>query len=267
MSKFFSLPVSLVSEIPRSLSTGMNEEEWKVYIQCVESYRLTPTSWMKFHWAKDSLFLVPLFGKDFKLLLELIQIRNCTGKDLKAEDIEDFSLGVTNGIDDALIKCSNKAFVKLSAKSPKKGMLKIKSCSTVLEVLNYVTSSKEIAMRGGSYDTEYICICPWMRIPLEKEWRVFVRNRCIIGISQQCCYHRLGKRDVAKDIDLIFDLCNQKFLEEFPFEEASLDVGVVGNQAHLIEANPPTGWCSSGASLFDCEKLTTNIKDIPILIY
>jgi hypothetical protein len=182
---------------------------------------------------------------------------------LRTSDVEDFSTFTLSSIEEALSQCGRKVFVKLSQKSAKKGIEGLKPCHTVLEVFNLLTSSREIALRTGNYEFEFVVICPWIDFNRANEWRVFLRNREIIGISQQNCYTQYGKRNVEKQIERIIEYD----FSHFPYEEATLDLAIIDGIVHIFEVNPPTNWCSSGSSLFSIEVLSQSRNFIPVLIY
>jgi hypothetical protein len=135
----------------------------------------------------------------------------------------------------------------------------------VIEALNLLTFSKNVALRTGTYDEEFLAICPWLEIDPRHEWRVFVRNRKVFAISQQHCYAKYGSRDIKRDITLIMDWCRTN-LKSLPYEETTLDIAIVDDVTHLLECNPPTGWCSSGSALFDWNDIELD-GVIPVRIY
>jgi hypothetical protein len=272
---FLPSPIQVVDSLPPR-DDKMNELETVSYVKIVESYRLTPTTWATHHWAKDELSLISIEGRDegnLAALLRLFQIRCCIGRELQWKDLEEFSPWLLLKIGQAMIPLAGKErgvtsrrgkfFVKLSQKSPKEqGVI---PCSSVLDALNLLTFSKNVALRTGTYDEEFLAICPWLEIDPRHEWRVFVKHRRVFAISQQHCYSKYGPRDVQHDISLIMEWCSTN-LVTLPYEETTLDIAVISDMVHLLECNPPTGWCSSGSALFDWNEFELDGL-VPVRIY
>jgi hypothetical protein len=235
----------------------MTNDEIDFYLLIMNAYALNPltTSWAQYHWAyqHDLLQMIPI--ANVEELIDLIMIRNVTGRDLCDKDFEPwYCNGFADMVNTALekyllpIQSPIGAFVKLSQKSPKKGFVKIRPCFTFRDVMDLITSSKElIKYLNIGTESNYLILCPYIKLDRKDEYRVFVINNKIKAISQQQCYTRYGYRDIIDQMKTIIKWFNNI---NFKYEYATLDVLVVKDECLLLEINPPGDWGSSGSSLF-----------------
>jgi hypothetical protein len=234
-------PDAIITDMVHPL-TPMNPQEVAMYTKIVRSYSLTPETWGRLHWAADQLQIVPIAHTDD--LLDLINIRAATGRDLRTSDLEPWD-DIREHVNAILDEYSLGAFVKLSQKSPKKGFNKMVPCKTFYEVMDLITSSAELSKYLDR--KEYLILAPWMEFDRRNEYRVFVINHTIKAISQQNCYNEYGVRDVSEQMKSIIKWYDSI---EFPYDCATIDVVVSANECCLIEINPPGDWGSSGSALF-----------------
>jgi len=238
----------------------INDPEWSIYLKIMDSYSLRPNTWGNLHWAKDKLQIIPIPFVDH--LHNLVHINNY--RNLNEDDFEIWHKWIPI-VETALNIYPDGAFIKLSEKSPKNGLQKMKPCFTFIEIIDLITSSKEL-IKYLTKEEEYLILAPWKYFDRINEFRVFILDGKIRAISQQDCYTEYGARDVTNQIQLIIEWYEKI---QFPYQYATVDV-VVENECHLIEINPPGDWGSAGSGLFhwiDDHDIFYNRPVITVRIY
>jgi len=208
--------------------------------------------WLPLHpfYSTDYLVRIPLSESDLSSLKRIGQIRCSSGRDLRSDDIEDFSDELISQLNKAVFKLG-KVFVRMTHKSTKNSFSrKLCFCSTVLDILDSLTSSIPLLKTLNSPFQEII-LMKWVIIDPKTEYRVFIIDYKLVGISQQHCYTTFGPRDVLPDAEKIlewYQSVRDKFIE-LNYSIATLDL-YVNEKVNLIEVNPPSLWGPSGSSLF-----------------
>jgi hypothetical protein len=111
-----------------------------------------------------------------------------------------------------------------------------------------------------------VYLIPWKEINKDYEFRVFVHNNLITGISQQDCYIPSGfkESEIQLIIDTLMNYHREVVLQKIKLTEYSYDVVILGVsdtfhpfldgdldvQAYFIETNPFGKEYSSGSALF-----------------
>ncbi len=152
-------------------------------------------------YSTDNLVRIPLSESDLSSLKRIGQIRS--------DDIEDFFDQLISQLKKAIFKLG-KVFVRMTHKSTKNSFSrKLYFCSTVLDILDSLTSSIPLLKTLNSPFQEII-------IDPKREYRVFIIDYKLVGISQQHCYSTFGPRDVLPDAEKIFEWyqsVRDKFIE------------------------------------------------------
>jgi len=138
-------------------------------------------------------------------------------------------------------------FVKLSHKSAKNNH-KLYSSFTLTDVFDNLVHSEEV-LNNVDKSTS-IVLKPWNDdISKATEYRVFIEQKKVVGISQQAWH---TPQHEPPQLDGILDALKKL---QIPYNDAILDVNYKDGILHLIEINPGCIWHSSGSSLFRWEEL------------
>jgi hypothetical protein len=150
-------------------------------------------------------------------------------------------------------------FIKTEHCSVKKDY-KPHSVYTPLEALEHILGSRNCASLLISKHQHYLLLSPWIPVlePLHNEFRAFVKDGIVTGISQQVIYKVSNvmlsvwsKR--AEEIYLAVDKLKDIIEEACNYDEYIIDLWISGEDdltANLIEINGRGGWGPAGASLF-----------------
>lgn len=152
-------------------------------------------------------------------------------------------------------------FVKLSHKSAKNNY-KLCPAFTVTDVFDNLVHSKEV-LRNVDKSTS-IVLKPWNDdISKETEYRVFIEQQKVVGISQQEWH---TPQPEPPQLDGILDALLKL---RIPYNDAVLDVNYKDGTLHLIEINPGCIWHSSGGSLFRWEELKLRFleNEVEVRVY
>lgn len=226
---------------------------WTIYHHVVLQYSANPLSgWVPLI-NEPNYHFVKLSHYDLTTLKEIMRIRAITGKSLTQSQVDNFTKSFLSNVKGAVTQCGHQAFVKLSNKSSKNdGVLSM--CTNVFDIINNITSSREILKTMLPGVDEYLLIKPWVVFDkLNDEYRVIIINSRIKAISQQqwskqrtkCCGKVSDKvfQPIVKTIEYV-DLTNPLL------QNCIMDVYIKNGVAHIIEVNPPGLWCASGSALF-----------------
>lgn len=171
-------------------------------------------------------------------------------------------------------------FVKLTSSSAK-NETKPKPMYTVNDIIDFMTFRQQFLQLDYKNYFEYkfnqskgIVLMPWNdHIDNRSEFRVFIRNKQLIAISQQCWYNVFHYTPEELHIipQSICTMFYTKLRDLLELPSAILDVTVdfKTKQTYLIEINPWATWATSGSALFDWvndhEIIEPNLKvcDIP----
>lgn len=97
-----------------------------------------------------------------------------------------------------------------------------------------------------------LVLIPWISDIKERdEFRIFVRDRQVVAISQQCWWqdHQFCDSSIEAFVRAI-DECCKCVCPNLPFPDAVIDVFLRNGVCYIIECNPYGSFSSSGAALF-----------------
>ncbi len=262
-----------------------------IYKDVVEKYGMT--TWMILHPYFSRALNIWLFNEsDLNSIRSLAQIRCSSGRDIKPSDIDDFSSEFINYLNNSCSKYkATGVFCRMTHKSTKNGFGRLRPLHSAIEILDAVTSSSRLlkTIQPSVNGPQIMAIMPWVAINPEREYRVFVIDGRVAGISQQHCYIKFDNRDEkqvkedAKQIIVWYDN-NKSLLDTMGYQTVTLDIHIVSSSddidkdylyyndkslVRLIECNPPSLWCASGSSLFrekDFEQCLSNKNVVTIII-
>lgn len=143
-------------------------------------------------------------------------------------------------------------FVKVNDKSAKYDT-DIRPLYTLDDVTVTILHSASCRNSVNRYDNMYLLLTPFIiDFAARNEYRVFVIDNRIVGISQQYCYDQLNITPAeiiaqSKKILLWWEEIKRNFL----YSSAVIDIYCDQNAARLIEINSGQRWGSAGSSLFD----------------
>lgn len=148
--------------------------------------------------------------------------------------------------------CKDKFFLKLISRSPKDSMNidretgKPKPFESVTDAVNSLLSSMRIfddISLVSRIETPCFVVRPYINFPAYKEWRVFIKNKTVIGISQyyyNTKFTELTKEEIEFALSEIQKIITEVAIPNFALENYVVDV-IVGDKNRktiLLEANP-----------------------------
>ena len=253
-----------INNIGRSPKTaaGVSDE---VYYETCRKYQTQ--TWIGLHPQRNELTRWKLSPKDVNSLKMLNQIRCAIGRDFKSSDLEHFSPEFVSFVKTSLEKFPQ-AFVRLSHKSFKNSFsTRLRPLTTTEDVFDALTSSFDI-LKTLDMPEQELFIMKWIHIDRRREYRVFIIESRVVGISQQECYKSFSlsperQQEALSDAQLIVNYyhSNKSTFDSFGYQTVTLDVFVDEGMVKLIECNPPSLWGPSGSSLFREEDFTTIFHD------
>ena len=171
-----------------------------------------------------------------------------------------------NKIENVLIP-GNEYFVKLSGTSGKNEK-SINKFSNSNDIIFHLASVKLFVDQEYKRDKEtYLILVKWDdKIELRNEFRIFVYNKKITGISQQSKKLFNYTQDELEIFQEAFE--NIDFIKNLPYKDCILDVyvNIELKKCILIEINPFGAHCGAGSSLFkwddDYELLHSNLDSV-----
>ena len=231
-----------------------------VYYQTCQKYQTQ--TWITLHPQYPHLARLKLLTSDIQALMELGQVRCSSGRQFRISNLEGFSTRLIAFVTDSIRKFP-RAFLRLSHKSYKNSFsTKLRPLTTVIDVFDALTSSYHL-LRTLNMPEQELFIMKWVDIDKQREYRVFIIDAKLVGISQQECYKTFSvtserKQQALADATLIIDYYtrHQATFNSFGYQTVTLDVFIHEETVNLIECNPPSYWCSSGSSLFTAEDFT-----------
>lgn len=190
-----------------------------------------------------------------KNILSKITLRRClSGSKLTENDIEEMD-SIKSLLKEHVIEKQN-YFVKLGSTSGKNERI-LSPQNNYKDILDFLTNCKQFLRE--EYDVAkntHIILMPWNNnIKSKYEFRVFVHNKKITGISQQkwfICY--LYTSEELEKIKI--SIFKSKFWDKLPYNSIVADVyyDINDNKCHFIECGPFGIFGPSGSSLFDWKK-------------
>ncbi len=168
-----------------------------------------------------------------------------------------------NEIELSLIKYNN-SFVKTTGFTPKKvnNIIPFDMNSKGIDVIKYLfENTNDRCMKFIDYSN--IIIQPWNNdISLDRELRIFIKDKLIVAISQQDSSKQYVFFSFIKEYyETICNNCDklwESIKDKLFYTNCILDVYIDDNfDIHLIEINPTHSWTGAGSALFEW------IKDYP----
>lgn len=234
------------------------KEGESVYKQTCQHYNTS--KWIHLHPQYSHMKRFIPSASDLQSFINLGRIRCSSGRDFKKSDLEHFSDKILSFFREGLFEFGE-VFIRFSHKSFKNSFsIKLSPLTSLEEILDALTSSHQLLKTLDEPDQE-IFMMKWVEIDRSREYRVFIIDSRLVGISQQNCYSSYDCRDrekiVLQDAKLIYQYYqdNQRNFDNLNFQIATLDIfigsGREENEVNLIEVNPPSLWGPSGSSLFE----------------
>lgn len=199
------------------------------------------------------MLFVPLSNGNKRDLKEANKIYQLTGRVTKLIDEKEFPCAEIN---QTLAKFP-KTFVKSSFCSFKNAEVPVQPVTTFGDLYKQMVkcrrfySEMEYAERNGN-DWQLV-FSEWINCPQQFEFRVFVHNGRVKGISQQLWYKEFNW--ITNLEQAMFDAIVarvDKFVKDSGYAFCTIDVFYVNNKCHIIEVNPPClGGFSTGSALFN----------------
>jgi hypothetical protein len=211
------------------------------------------------------------YNKNEKEMLINISKRMIVGGTQRLNDQNKSDLDILiKKIDEGVKKCNkgDGCFVKMSGASTKHDYAP-HAINDGVDCLEHLLGSKRVYK---NLDCNNIFIQPWRNdVKLNGEFRVFVEDDKVIGISQQALdqiyqecinVYRIIYKDIIKMAQDIWDSITDKL----EYSEATLDVWMdPNNKMYLIELNTYGIWQAAGSSWFNWENDFPKASDIKSL--
>lgn len=210
------------------------------------------------HLCDDAPLVLPLNEYDVRLILEDSLVADRRGIDVHPAKIEDWS--VLPAIQAFLSAHPEGVFAKIADASPKDGGVDLYAQRHTMQPLHTLEALWRALATSRRVQT-FLCFTagpcdlvlrPWnAAITPDTEWRVFVRDRRCVAISQQHLYRSMAMFDEATVTRAITTWVGAHTLAQ---PSAVLDMFVDdAGVAYLIECNP---WSMrSGSALFRWDEL------------
>lgn len=93
----------------------------------------------------------------------------------------------------------------------------------------------------------------WLTFPPQFEFRVFVHEKRIVGISQQNWYEKYDWREIKVNFEKLIETASD-FVKRSGYSYCTLDAFCSESEAIIIEANPPSIGFGSGSALFNWKR-------------
>jgi hypothetical protein len=212
--------------------------------------------WWDIYYLYISYFFTDYYHHVLKYDNIIIKLSNVQKEYIKNNNYNELSNLYTH-IEEILLKYNN-SFIKTTGFSPKKvnNIIPFDSNSKGIDVIKYLFSNKnDRCMKFINYSN--IFIQKWNdNITLDRELRIFIKNKEIIAISQQdCSKSYVFLNCLSYNYKEICNNCNKLWLsikEKIFYTNCILDVYIDDNlDIHLIEINPTHSWTGAGSALFE----------------
>jgi len=214
------------------------------------------TKWIHLHPQHNILMRFKLSHSDLEEFKRIGHIRCSSGRDFRKDDLEDFSTALINFFQTGLTKFE-RVFIRFSYKSFKNSFsVGLRPLTNLNDIFDALTSSVDL-LKNLNQPEQEIFLMKWVDIEASREYRVFIIDGRLVGISQQHChtsYDIIGRNEIVKkDAHLIYQYYLSIFdkLNGLNFQTVTLDIFIDDQEyVNLIEANPPSLWGPAGSSLF-----------------
>lgn len=249
--------------IPHDRFTGKHAD---VFIEIYKTYLSQYDYNVWYPYVKDEIGdvdIIELTRSDLKHLLFLTS-KTLTGECLdKVSYLRDNCYHLVKKIQSSIDKF-NYCFVKTATKSSK-NQIAIAPLTCVSEIIDNITSIED---HEKEYKKQYLFdeLLPKLIImkfndilDTNREFRVIINNRKIIGISQQLWYKYCYLTDhmMYNIANSLVKYYNEKLIKMLPYNDVVLDIWTETDEInqnvvpHLIECNPGDLYGSSGSALFN----------------
>jgi hypothetical protein len=184
------------------------------------------------------------------VLQKITRKRIITGSTMSAEDLSDLS-GLSEQITD-YFSSKIPVFARLSSTSGK-NEIPLEPLNSAADVLQFMTNNRLFLNQEYNIDTKdsYLIMMPWNEINERYEFRIFVYDGRLTGISQQKWFGLFQYSD--EELEAIKETMKTlPFLDDVPYKNLVADVwiDVQKRECYLIECNPFGAHSGSGSSLF-----------------
>ena len=152
---------------------------------------------------------------------------------------------------DDIGEISGKHFVRFTSTSGKNEKM-LTSLSNRDEIIRFITTNQLFLHREMEREKDtYLIIMPWNPDIEDKfEFRLFVRNNKITGLSQQFYFKNFNYS--YEELDFIEKaVLKAPFLKVAPYNDYIADVYVKNGKCYLIEYNPFGAGSGAGSALFN----------------
>ena len=224
-------------------SDTMSDIEWSIYHMYLHNF-----DYSKWHTEK----LVPRVSM---VDLDLVKIKEVSTNCCFYHSDIDFEISKIQSefdkIEPILSKYSGPVFVRLNQMSAKNDC-NLEPLTNTKSILSQITNSKKIYSSVYKKDLDVkLIIMPWKEINPKYEFRVFIYNKRIVGISQQHLYDKYNYL-ITEITNIIEVIKKSDFIDNLIYQDVVCDVFIDErtNICHLIECNPYGPYSASGSSLF-----------------
>lgn len=241
VSKYNGIPVNIIypntGDIDRQVYNAIDQ------LFTVEKY-------CKF--LDRNMVFVPLSTSNRKAIVDACKIYHLTGK--IQYNLQDFPVEVINhaidrfGLDGMVFARSSLC----SFKNPE-----VEPICNVIDLFEQIIRCRGFlseAERANEYGYEWqLVFSEWVKCSRQYEFRVFVHDGKIRGISQQQWYKEFNWKGVSLQpiLDKIAKATNE-FVKLSKYNFCTIDVFYLNGECFIIELNPPClGGFDSGSALFD----------------
>lgn len=214
--------------------------------------------------------VIPYDENERIILTDICKRMICGGSQILNNDNKEDLKDIITKLDEGIKKCNlgQGCFIKMSGASTKHDYAPV-AIFNGTNALEHLLASHRVFKNMDCYN---IIVQSWRDdIALKGEFRVFVEDNKVIGVSQQALYevyqecisiYSIMCKEMVQMAQDIWDSIKDKL----EYTEATLDVWMdYENKMHLIEINTYGMWQAAGASWFDWESdfpKSDNIKSI-----
>lgn len=168
------------------------------------------------------------------------------------KDIDDKEMNMFRKEIEESIKSGEKYFMRLSSTSGK-NCRDIRPMESVEDIINNLVRNDIFVKREYLRDDKdtYLILIPWKeKIEKRYEFRIFVKNGRLVGVSQQWWNEVFNyTEDELRDIEYVFN--NIVLKDEVQYTDYIADVYVDGRECKYIEINPYGAHIGAGSALFN----------------
>ena len=236
----------IFTEIKMPHSYNDDSKIYTAYLNCFD-YQIYYDSNNNF--MAKNVKIIKIDKNTKNLLAKITRRRLLTLTDLNMSDWED--LENLKSIIEKNIEQNEYYFVRVSYGSGKHDQ-EIKPLENSDDILNYLTFSEKLYLDYNENKDTYLMIMDYnFKIDKYGEFRVFIHNSKVTGISQSYCYDYINYSDfmIQKIIKIIMD---SKFWETLLYKSFVADIWIdtCNDKLLLIECNPFYAFSATGSALF-----------------